>query len=191
MVVRDLLDPVFKLPMRLVCHENKKEALLAELALHEIDIVLSDSPMGTGLSIKAYNHTLGECGVTFFAVDRLSAPLKQGFPYSLEGASMLLPLQSITLREELDLWLESLDIAPVIVGEFDDAALLKAFGQRGDGIFMAPTVIEDEIQRQYQVSVVGRTKKITYRFYAISIEKILTHPAVLAISTAARHSLFV
>lgn len=192
MVVRDLLDPVFNLPepIRLVCHENKKAALLAELALHEIDIVLSDSPIGSGFSIKAYNHTLGECGVTFFAVDRMSTPLQQGFPYSLEGAPMLLPLQSITVREELDLWLESLGITPVIVGEFNDAALLKAFGQRGDGIFMAPTVIEDEIQRQYQVSVVGRTNKITYRFYAISIEKILTHPAVLAISTTARHSLF-
>ena len=192
MVVRDLLDPVFKLPeqIRLVCFENKKEALLAELALHEIDIILSYSPMGSGLSVKAYNHTLGECGVTFFAVDRLSTPLQQEFPYSLERASMLLPLQATTLREELDLWLKSLDITPVIVGEFNDAALLKAFGQRGDGIFMAPTVIEDEIQRQYQVSVVGRTEEVMYRFYAISIEKILTHPAVLAISTTARHSLF-
>ncbi|OEU50969.1 MAG: LysR family transcriptional regulator [Desulfobulbaceae bacterium S3730MH12] len=192
MVVRDLLDPVFKLPeqIRLVCHENKKEALLAELALHEVDIVLSDSPMGSGLSVKAYNHTLGECGVTFFAVDALSAPLLQGFPYSLEGSPVLLPLQATTLREELDIWLESLGITPAIVGEFDDAALLKAFGQRGDGIFMAPTVIEDEIRRQYQVSVVGRTREVRYRFYAISIEKILSHPAVVAISTAARHSLF-
>jgi len=104
-IVRDLLDPVFKLPeqIRLVCFENKKEALLAELALHEIDIILSDSPMGSGLSVKAYNHTLGECGVTFFAVDRLSTPLQQEFPYSLERASMLLPLQATTLREELDL----------------------------------------------------------------------------------------
>ena len=192
MVVRDLLDPVFKLPeqIRLVCHENKKKALLAELALHEIDIVLSDSPMESGLSVKAYNHTLGECGVTFFAVDRMSRPLQQEFPYSLEGAPMLLPLQKTTLREELDLWLESLNITPAIIGEFDDAALLKAFGQRGDGIFMAPTVIEDEIRRQYQVSVVGRTEDLMYRFYAISIEKILTHPAVVAISTAAHHSLF-
>ena len=192
MIVRDLLDPVFKLPepIRLVCHENKKAALLAELALHKIDIVLSDSPIGSGLSIKAYNHKLGECGVTFFAVDNLSGPLKQEFPNSLEGAPVLLPLQETTLREELDLWLESQGITPVIVGEFDDAALLKAFGQRGDGIFMAPTVIENEIQRQYQVSVVGRTEEVRYRFYAISIEKILTHPAVLAISTAARHSLF-
>ena len=192
MVLRDLLDPVFKLPeqIRLVCHENKKEARLAELALHEVDIVLSDSPMGSGLSVKAYNHTLGECGVTFFAVDALSAPLLQGFPYSLEGSPVLLPLQATTLREELDIWLESLGITPAIVGEFDDAALLKAFGQRGDGIFMAPTVIEDEIRRQYQVSVVGRTREVRYRFYAISIEKILSHPAVVAISTAARHSLF-
>ncbi len=192
MVVRDLLDPVFKLPeqIRLVCHENKKEALLAELALHEVDIVLSDSPMGSGLSVKAYNHILGECGVTFFAVDTLSRPHQQEFPYSLEGAPMLLPLQATTLREELDLWMESLGITPAIVGEFDDAALLKAFGQRGDGIFMAPTVIEDEICRQYQVSVVGRTKDVTYQFYAISIEKILTHPAVVTISTAARHQLF-
>ena len=103
---------------------------------------------------------------------------------------MLMPLQSTTLRSGLDLWFESRQITPQIVGEFDDAALLKAFGQRGDGIFMAPTVIEDEVQRQYEVTVVGRTEEVQYRFYAISIEKILTHPAVLTISTAARHSLF-
>ncbi len=192
MIVRDLLDPVFKMeePIRLVCCENKKEALLAKLALHELDIVLSDSPIGAGLSIKAFNHSLGECGLTFFAVDELSKPLQQDFPDSLDGAPMLLPLQSTTLRGDLDLWFESLQIVPQIVGEFDDAALLKAFGQKGDGIFMAPTVIEDEVQRQYEVSIVGRSEKVQYRFYAISIEKILTHPAVLTISTAARHSLF-
>ncbi len=192
MIVRDLLDPVFKMdePIRLICCENKKEALLAKLALHELDIVLSDSPMGTGLSVKAFNHILGECGVTFFAVEELSAPLRQGFPDSLSDAPLLLPMQSTPLRGALDLWFESLQIVPQIVGEFDDAALLKAFGQQGDGIFMAPTAIEDEIQRQYKVSLVGRTDKVQYQFYAISIEKILTHPAVLTISTAARHSLF-
>ncbi len=192
MIVRDLLDPVFKMedPVRLVCCEDKKEALLAKLALHELDIVLSDSPIGPGLSVKAFNHLLGECGLTFFAVDELSGPLQDGFPGSLSGAPMLLPSSSFYLREKLDLWFEGLKIAPMIVGEFDDAALLKAFGQKGDGIFMGPTVIEDEIQRQYKVSIVGRTEKIQYRFYAISIEKILTHPAVLTISTAARHSLF-
>lgn len=192
MVVRDLLDPVFKMPepIRLVCHENKKETLLAELALHEIDMVLSDSPIGSGLSVKAYNHKLGECGVSFFAVEALRVTLQQEFPYSLEGAAVLLPSQGSSLRDDLDLWLESRDITPVIAGEFDDAALLKAFGQRGDGIFMAPTVIENEICRQYQVSVLGRTEEVLYRFYAISIEKILTHPAVVAISKAARHQLF-
>lgn len=192
MIVRNLLDPVFKMEesIRLVCSENKKKALLAKLALHELDIVLSDSPIGTGLSIKAFNHSLGECGLTFFAVDEISALLKQRFPNSLDGVPMLLPMQSTTLRGDLDLWFESLQIVPQIVGEFDDAALLKAFGQKGDGIFMAPTVIEDEVRRQYEVSIVGRTEKVQYRFYAISIEKILTHPAVLTISTAARHSLF-
>ena len=192
MIVRDLLDPVFKLPepIRLICCENKKEALLAELALHKLDIIISDSPMGTGMSIKAYNHILGECGVTFFGVDELSSSLESDFPYSLSGTPMLMPLQETTLRNDLDIWFESLKIKPLIVGEFDDAALLKAFGQRGDGVFMAPTVIEEEVLRQYRVSIVGRTEKVQYRFYAISIEKILSHPAVLAISTAASHTLF-
>jgi len=192
MVVRDLLDPVFKLPeqIRLVCYENKKEALLAKLALHEIDIVLSDSPLEAGLSVKAYNHMLGECGVTFFAVENLSTRFRKGFPASLNGSPMLLPIQTSVLRKQLDLWFGALGITPEITGEFDDVALLKAFGQRGDGIFMAATVIEDEVQRQYKVSIIGRTEKVRYQFYAISIEKILTHPAVLAISTAARHSLF-
>lgn len=192
MIVRDLLDPVFKLPeqIRLVCCENKKESLLVKLAMHELDIVLSDSPIGASLSVKAFNHMLGESGVTFFAVDELSRPLRHGFPHSLNNAPMLLPLQSITLREDLDLWFQSLGVTPMIVGEFDDAALAKSFGQKGDGIFAAPTVIEEEVQRQYSVGVVGRTKKVRYKFYTISIEKILSHPAVLAISTAARHSLF-
>ena len=192
MVVRDLLDPVFKMeePVRLVCSEDKKEALLAELALHKLDIVLSDSPIGRGLSIKAFNHLLGECGMSFFAIDELGGPLQAGFPESLDGAPMLLPVASIRLREKLDLWFETLKIAPMVVGEFDDAALIKAFGQKGDGVFMGPTAIEDEIKRQYRVSTVGRTEKIQYEFYAISIEKKLTHPAVLTISNAARHSLF-
>ncbi len=192
MIVRHFLEPVLKLPepIRLVCRENKKEALLTKLALHELDIVLSDSTIGAGLSVKAYNHFLGKCGTTFFAEENLRRTLQQKFPHSLNKAPMLLPIETLTLREELDGWFESLDIVPVVVGEFDDAALLKAFGQQGDGIFMAPTVIEDEVQRQYKVSILGRTKKVTYRFYAISVERVLTHPAVLAISTAARHSLF-
>jgi LysR family transcriptional activator of nhaA len=192
MIVRHFLEPVLKLPepVRLVCLENKKEALLTKLARHELDIVLSDSPIGARLRVKAYNHFLGKCGTTFFAVENLCDALQQTFPHSLNKAPMLLPIETLTVREELDLWFESLAIGPVIVGEFDDAALLKAFGQQGDGVFMAPTAIEDEVQRQYNVSIVGRTKKVTYQFYAISVERVLTHPAVLAISTAARHSLF-
>lgn len=187
MVVRMLLEPVLKLsePVRLICSEDNKKNLFAELSLHKLDAVLSDSPKGTDLSVKAYNHLLGECGVTFFAVDRLVDPLCKDFPYSLNGVPLLLPMENNTLREQLDLWFDSLNIKPIVVGEFKDSALLKAFGQAGDGVFVAPSIVEAEVVRQYQVQVVGRTEAVQEKFYAISIERKSYHPAVAVISQEA------
>lgn len=190
MVVRMLLDPVLKLPepIRLICTEDKKKNLLAELSVHKLDVVLSDSPMGTDLSLKAYNHVLGECEATFFAVDRLAGPLRAGFPHSLNGAPILLPMEMTSIRRQLDLWFDSLNIKPIIIGEFTDSALMKAFGQVGDGVFTAPSIIETEIQRQYQVQVIGRTDAIREKFYAISVERIIHNPAIAAIFDKARRS---
>jgi len=192
LMARKLLEPALSLTkqVRLSCHEGKEKQLLAELALHNLDVVLTDAPIRAGLSIKAYNHLLGECGVTFFAVNSLAAVMVSDFPSSLNGAPMLMPTKMTVLRSALDQWLESLNLQPVIVAEFDDSALMSVFGQEGDGVFAVPTLIESEVERQYQVRVVGRSDKIREKFYAISVERILKHPAVIAISDVARHSIF-
>ncbi len=196
-VVPKLLTRKFLLPamglsdtIHLVCQEGKEVNLLSELAVHNLDVVFADVPIRSGLSVKAYSHLLFECGVTFFGKKELLNSLKGKFPYSLDKAPMLLPMKNTALRGRLDQWFENLNILPHIVGEFDDSALLKVFGQAGDGVFVAPQVIEKEIQQQYEVHVFGRSSEIIERFYAISIERIIKHPAIIAISKAAQHGLF-
>lgn len=193
LIVRKILEPAFYLPkqLHLVCYEDKAEKLLVELAMHRIDVVLSNSPVRRGLNIKVYNHFLGECGVTFLSVKKLATRFGSGFPESLNGAPMLVPIEMTTMRQSLEAWFESLNIRPVIVGEFEDSALLKEFGLHGDGIFVVPSAVETEVQREYHVSVVGRTDAVIERFYAISFERIIKHPAVTAISDIARANLFV
>jgi len=192
LVARKLLEPAGKLPekVRLICHEGKDEKLLAELALHNLDVVLTDTPLRSSLSIKAYNHLLGECGVSFFGIEKLAKPLQKDFPHSLDEVPMLLPMPMSSSRGMLDRWFERIGVHPVIIGEFDDNALVQVFGQAGEGIFMAPTVIEKEVELQYQVQVIGRTNKIREKFYAILVERIIRHPAVVAISEAAQQKLF-
>lgn len=192
LIVRRLLEPALQLPERvkLVCLEDKEDALLAELAMHSLDVVLSDAPLRAGLSVKAYSHLLGECGITFFAVEKLAGALRGKFPHSLHEAPMLLPMEMTALRGGLERWFATLGIRPAIAGEFDDSALLNVFGQEGDGVFVAPTVIEPEVLRQHKVQVIGRTQAVKERYYAISVERIIKHPAVAAILEAARHNLF-
>jgi LysR family transcriptional activator of nhaA len=192
LVALKLLEPAGKLPerIRLICHEGKDEQLLAELALHKLDVVLTETPLRSSLSIKAYNHLLGECGVSFFGVEKLAKQLQNNFPFSLDDSPMLLPMPMSSLRGMVDQWFDRIGVRPVIIGEFDDNALLTVFGQAGEGVFMAPTIIEQEVERQYQVKVIGRTDKIRERFYAISVERVIRHPAVVAISEAAHKNLF-
>ncbi|MDD3617958.1 MAG: transcriptional activator NhaR [Desulfobulbaceae bacterium] len=187
LVVRKLLEPAIRLPqqVRMICHEGREEQLLAELSVHGLDIVLTDTPVKPGLSVKAYSHLLGECGISFFGTRRLADGLPDNFPLSLDGTPMLLPSPMSALRGSLDRWFDSLPIRPAVVGEFDDQALLKTFGQAGDGIFAAPTVIEEEVQRQHDVVVIGRTRAVREQFFAISIERVIKHPAVAAIQKAA------
>jgi len=193
LVVRKLLKPALQLPeqIHLTCHEGKEEQLLAELSVHGLDIVLTDTPVKPGLSIKAYSHRLGECGVSFFAADQLVGGLQGAFPRSLDGMPMLLPSPMSSLRGSLDQWFDSIDIRPRIIGEFDDQALLKVFGQAGDGFFAAPTIIEMEVCRQHDVQVIGRSDVVREQFYAISVERVIKHPAVAAIQKAASKSIFV
>ena len=192
LVALRLLEPALKLsePVHLVCREDRPEPLLAELAVHNLDLVLSDAPVGPSIRIRAFSHLLGECGVVFFATKDLAAAHRRKFPKSLDGAPMLLPTENTTLRRSLDQWFAARGLRPKVVGEFEDAALLKVFGQTGLGIFPATSVIADEVQRQYQVRPVGRAHEIRERFYAVSIERKLKHPAVVAISQEARQKLF-
>ncbi len=191
-VIRLLLEPAIQLaePVRLSCHEDKADRLLADLAAHRTDIVLSDSPIGTGLQIRGFNHLLGECGIVFLGVPALVARYRRGFPKSLNNAPLLLPTEGTSLRHELNLWFASLRIHPAVVAECDDAALLSSFGQAGMGIFAAPAVVETEVRREHHVRVIGRTEQVKQQFYAISVEEKLKHPAVLAIWEAARREIF-
>jgi len=193
LVVRRLLQPALDLaePVRLVCVEAPYEKLLADLALHSLDIVIADAPVPAGSNIRAYNHLLGETGISFFAAKSLASQLRRKFPASLDGAPLLLPLEQLPLRRALDQWFERQKVKPKVIAEFEDSALLKAFGADGIGAFAAPTVVEAEVMAQYGVEIVGKSDEIKERFYAISAERRLKHPAVVAISDAARQDLFV
>ncbi|MEZ4409998.1 MAG: LysR substrate-binding domain-containing protein, partial [Polyangiales bacterium] len=177
-------------PVHVVCRQDKSDRLLADLAVFALDLVLADAPVGPGSSVKAFNHLLGECGVTFFAVDALARSRRRGFPRSLDGAPMLLPTANSALRRALEQWFLSNGIRPRVVAECDDSALLKVIGQSGAGIVPAPTVAEAEIRRHYQLAPLGRTDEVRERFYAISLERRIKHPAVVAISQSARAHLF-
>lgn len=187
-----LLEPALRLdqPVRIVGREGKLEELLADVAVHKVDMVLADTPMAPGINVRAFNHTLGECGITFFAARSSAGRYRENFPHSLDGAPMLLPAINTALRGALMLWLDRLDIRPHVAGEFEDSALMTAFGQAGVGIFIAPAAIEPDIIRQYDVIPIGRTDEVRERFYAISAERRLRHPAVVAIRDAARLEMF-
>ncbi len=193
LIAERIIAPAFDIesPIRVCCQEASIEVLLGDLATHRLDLVLSDQPMPNGLSLRAYNHRLGESSLSFFAKKGSNRTYKTQFPRSLNDAPMLLPARNTALRRRLDTWFESNDVVPKIMGEFDDSALIKAFGQAGTGIFVGPSVIEKEICTMYRSSVIGRTDSIQERFYAISPERRLKHPAVVLITKAARVDLFV
>ncbi len=188
LVCHRLLETALRLedPVELVLHEGKTNDLLAALAVQQYDMVLTDAPLGPPVRIRAFNHSLGGCGVAFFAVASLARRHRKGFPQSLDGAPMLLPTPNTALRHSLEIWFESTGIRPVAVAEIEDSALLKVFGQHGTGIFAAPDVVADEIRKIHGVQVVGRTEEVREEFYAITVERRITHPAVSAIAEAAR-----
>jgi LysR family transcriptional activator of nhaA len=193
LVVRRLLEPALALsePVRLVCREDSYEKLLADLALHSLDVVISDAPVPTGSNIRAFNHLLGETGVSFFGTKALVQAYKGKFPASLHKAPLLLPLENLTLRRSLNQWFDRNEIKPRIVAEFEDSALMMVFGGDSVGIFAGPTVVEREVCAQYGVQVLGRVEEVRERFYAVSVERRLKNPATVAISDAARQELFV
>lgn len=188
-----LIEPALRAQndLRIICREGSMTNLLGELAVHKLDIVIADSPMPASINVRAFNHLLGECGLTFFATPALAQKLADSpFPQCLHGAPMLLPGTDDAVRPKLMRWLDDQRIVPRIKGEFDDGALMKVFGQAGVGIFAAPSSILDQTEKQFGVVALGSTKEVTKSFYAISVERKLTHPAVIAISEAARLEIF-
>jgi LysR family transcriptional regulator, transcriptional activator of nhaA len=188
-----VLEPVLQMSdtVRLICQEARLVDLLADLSVHKLDVVLADSPINPALNIRAYNHLLGESGISFFAVPAQAEALKAGFPGSMDDVRMLMPSGGSSLRRDMEAWFERHAIKPRVVAEFDDRALMKAFGERGAGVFSSPGAVEQDVVQKYGVVVVGRTQEITERYYAISAERRIKHPAVSAITEAARNQLFV
>jgi len=192
LIAHRLIEPALQMkePVRVICREGGTDRLLAELAIHNLDVVFSDTPIPPAVKIRAYNHLLGESAVMFMAVDKLIRKYRKGFPESINDAPILLPAEGTTLRGTLEQWFDSLKIQPRIVGEFEDSALLKAFGRAGVGIFAVPSVIQVEVERQYGVGFLGVAQGITERFYAISLERKIRNQAVDAVCKAAKSEFF-
>jgi LysR family transcriptional activator of nhaA len=191
-IVYRLIAPTMQLSesVRITCREDQLERLLADLAIQRLDLVISDSPMPSHLDIKGYSQKLGECGVSFFATRALADLYGRDFPRGMQGAPLLIPGQQTVVQSRLMRWFAEQNVQPRIVGEFDDSALMKAFGKSGSGIFIAPSVIADEVMEQYDVQLIGQTDAVTESFYAISVERKVKHPGIVAITEGARRQLF-
>jgi len=183
-----LLEPALGIaqPVRLICHEGRFRDLLGQLSVQRLDLMIADEAMGRLMGVKAFNHPLGTTAMSFFATPALTSQLAGTFPQCLDGAPMLIQGASSAVRQRLDLWLAGHGLRPRLIGEFDDAALLKAFGGEGRGVFMTPTMLEDETCSRYGVEVVGRAAELVEEFFGISVERRVKHPCVVAITQAAR-----
>lgn len=192
LLAHTLLAPALSLPepVRLTCRAGKTEALLAALGQHELDLVLSDAPVPPGSAVRATAHPLGECAVDVLAAPRLAARLRRGFPRSLEGAPLLLPGEGSALRRALEAWCERQGLRPRVVGEFEDSALLKVFGADGLGLVPVPEVASAEARRLYGLVRVGRLPEVRERFWVLTLERRVQHPAVVALRDAARGRVF-
>jgi LysR family transcriptional activator of nhaA len=192
-IVQRILEPVFALgeDICVVCRDDRSvEAFMGDMARFEIDVVLADAPAGPASPVRAFNHLLGECGTAFFAEPNLAKRVRKGFPSSLDGVPFLIPGAGSTMRRSLSEWFAQNHIQPKIVAELDDAALMKVFGESGLGVFAAPEVIADEIRQRYHVQQIGHSEGIRQRVFAISLERKVKHPAVVAICEVARKDIF-
>lgn len=191
LVAYQLIEPALGMSegYRIVCREGTNEELLNALAHHDLDVVLTDAPLDSMSNVKAFNHLLGECDLTLFGAPKLADIYRRGFPASLDGAPFLLPTRNTAARRALDQWFNAKNIAPRVVAEFEDSALIRVFGQHGKGLFFGPSVIAAELTEQQSAKMVGAVDGVRERFYAISLDRKLKHPAVLAISQAARDKL--
>lgn len=188
LVAYHLIEPALKLreTYKFVCREGTNEELLPALASHDLDVVLTDAPVDPGVNVKAFNHLLGECDMSLFGTAKWADRYRRGLPKTLDGAPFLLPTRDTSSRRSMDNWFNAEGIQPKVVVECEDSALLKVFGQHGLGLFFGPSVIAGEIQQQYDVKLISRVKVLRERFYAISLDRKLKHPAVVAISESAK-----
>ena len=170
-----------KRPVRLVCREGTLERLFADLAVHEIDLVLSDWPITQSLHVRAYSHPLGTCEVLWMAIPALAQTRRRGFPKSLNGVPVLLPTDDTAIRRALDQWLDKLNVRPIIIGEFEDSGLMYEFARAGHGFIPVPSVLQEQFRREYGLVLVGRATGVQAQFFAISVERRIKHPAVAAI----------
>lgn len=192
MVAYRLVEPSLKLPdpVRLICREGRLAMLLGDLAVHRLDMVIADRPMPGNLNVRGYDHLLGESGVSVFAHASLLPALGGDFPANLDNVPFLMPGEDVALHPRLRRWFEGERLRPRIVGEFDDSALLYAFGQAAAGLFVAPTAIEEFVTRHYEVGVVGRIESVREQVYAITTERQLSHPVIVAIYQQAQRHIF-
>jgi len=191
-IAYQLLRPVLEMrnPPRIVCYEDKPERLLSLLATHEVDMILSDSPSPGSVKVKAFNHFLGESPVSVMGAETLQKTAKREFPESLNGSPVILPLPNAAVRKELERWLESHEIAPRIIGELEDRALMKIFAQAGAGFIFVPKVVEEQLRKNLGLRVLGRIEEVSEEFYLISLERKVRHPSVVAICENARKGVF-
>jgi LysR family transcriptional regulator, transcriptional activator of nhaA len=191
-IAHRLIEPALQLDtaVRIVCREASLSRLVAALASHDVDVVLSDAQATPSLNVRAYNHPLGECGLVWMGSAALCKEYRAAFPRSLDGAPVLLPTDDTAIRRSLDQWFEKSGVAPLVVGEFEDYALLREFGRAGRGLFPVPMVLESHFRREFRVGRVGRTGDVRNHFYAISVERRIKNPAVIAICDSARRELF-
>lgn len=181
-----VMQPAFRLHVRI----DKTERLLGELAVHAVDIVIADSPMMPSLRVRAFNHLLGETSVSIFGAATLARTYRKDFPRSLHGAPLLLQTTNTSLRQSLDQWFDAHNIEPSIAGEVEDMAMLQTLGEHGLGLFAAPTVVRREVCRRYNVVWIGELERVREKFYAISVERRISHPAVRLIAEQAKRRLF-
>jgi LysR family transcriptional activator of nhaA len=188
-----MLQPIFALEksVQIVCREARSsEAFLGDLAVQAVDVVLSDAPAAPSNGLRVFDHLLGECGTAFFAAPGPAKSLRRRFPHSLHGAPFLLPGNNSALRRPLEKWFEDQHLEPTVVAEVEDTALAKVFGEAALGVFAVPDVVEEDVRARYKVALVGRAPEVRQRFYAISVERKVKHPAVVAICDGSREKLF-
>ena len=187
-----LLEPVLHLEpqLHLICREDRTERLLAELAIHHLDVIITDAPVPRDVNVRVFNHELGECTVSFYAMEPLAKRLQEGWPRSLNDAPVLLPTSESALRRQLDEWFQEIGVRPQVLAELDDSGLMKELGTTGLAAFAAPTLVMDNIVSQYGVVPVAEVPEIKERFFVVSTERKLRHPGVVALADEARARIF-